>query len=214
LAADVVRNTHTAAVFFGLVLFLGWLAFTIISFDKRIPELAFLSVGLGPVVIHLVLSMAQGFRAAAEPPGDDPFAQTAPAVNWELRDPSLSTFGLWRARVECHPPDIDRFKNYIAVRDQVNRVVRSWSVRTAWPCEVVRVSRAKWEKTSVSGALSKEKAYRITLVDQWNVLRGAWIRFGDGFVEFQVEAVQSQEVPAIDTAGADESKQLVTMEFP
>jgi hypothetical protein len=97
------------AVFIGVALFLGWLFFAISALDQRshlwIVPFSF------PVVVCLILRIAQGFDAAFVPREDDPFTRSAPTASRALSDPMLSTFGHRRSETESYSPDIDDFTN-------------------------------------------------------------------------------------------------------
>jgi hypothetical protein len=124
----------------------------------------------------------------------------------------LSTFGLWRAEVERHTPDIGGLKNARMVKEFVGHLVRHWSIRSGWPCTVLSVSRVKPTKPNAAGAQFEGRIDRVSLVDQWSGFSG-WIRFGDGFIEFEVEPIPPQEIPATEPVLLEESKQLVTAEL-
>jgi hypothetical protein len=97
------------AVFIGVALFSGWLFFAISALDQRsYPWIVSLSF---PVVVCLILSIAQRFDAAFEPRADDPFTRSAPTASWVLSDPTLLTFGHQRCETEFCSPGIDDCTN-------------------------------------------------------------------------------------------------------
>jgi hypothetical protein len=198
------------AAFFSVLVFLAWLMFTMVVLDKRNGPLVILAAALLPVVLYLILSLAERFDAAPEPAEDDPLTGSAAMADWRLCDPMLSTFGVWRAEVVRYPADIADFQNARLVHEYVRQLVRLWSIRSAWPCEVERVCR---ENLRNPPSIYHWRVYRVILVDQWDKIRRGRFRFGVGYVEFQVETVRPEELPSNERVVIEESKQLVTAEL-
>jgi hypothetical protein len=200
-----------AAIFTCVFLFMGWVVLAIFAMGNNIHPIAVMATI--PVVAYLILRTARAFDASGESGREDPFTPFAGTVNWKLRDPMLSTFGVWRADVKCHPTDIDGFDNRKMVNDYIRCLVHHWSIRSAWPCKVLRLAPAKERMSQTSGAGSRAKAYQITLADQWDGIRRGKLCLGDGFAEFQVEAFRPQEFPAEEPVDVDDPKRFATREF-
>lgn len=132
-----------------------------------------------------------GVRSSPDAREDDPLEQTYPRTTWRLCDPELSTAGVWRAETEFYPPGLEDFGNANLVEPYVRSLIRDWSFRSGWPYlgrQVLRISRARPGKEGPFSSVSEwETVYRVTLDVEVGYSKCGWLRFGDGFAEFQLE---------------------------
>jgi hypothetical protein len=113
-----------------------------------------------------------------------------PRTTWRLCDPQLSTWGVWRTEIARDLPGIDGTGDFRVIRESIRGLIRDWSFRSGWPylgCRVLHVARTD-PRTAGPFSFVPElsKVYQITLGVGQGRERG-WIRFGDGFVEIQLE---------------------------
>jgi hypothetical protein len=142
-------------------------------------------------IISLFARLAPGVLSSSDARQDDPLLQTYPRTTWRLCDPELSTGGVWRAEIESHPPGLDDFGNPNLVEPYGRSLIRDWSFRSGWPflwCGVLRMSQARPGRTGPFSSVSEWwTVYRVTLDVDVHPRENGWLRFGDGFVEFQLE---------------------------
>jgi hypothetical protein len=143
-----------------------------------------------PIISFFAL-LGPGVRSPSDAREDDPLEQTYPRTTWRLCDPELSTGGVWRAEIESYPPGLDDFGNPKLVEPYVRSLIRDWSFRSGWPflwCGVLRMSQARPGRTGPFSSVSEwSTVYRVTLDVDVHPRECGWLRFGDGFVEFQLE---------------------------
>ncbi len=159
----------------------------ILAIDNGIHPLVIL--GSVPIVALLVLMAAMAL-SAPDAGGDVLLPQLEPKTTWRLLDRNLSTWGVWRAEIESYPPGVEGFGDDMLAGKYVCDLIRDWSFRSGWPylgCRVRQVFRAAPGVTGTFPSVSESEAiYRVTL-DIREVIKHGWMRFGDGFAEFQLE---------------------------
>jgi len=178
----------------------------------RLPRvLVFLST---LVVASVVMQSAMGLSAAsavafllacasrwyfAIPPDSNENALTPngyPHTNWRLCDPELSTHGLWRAEWDGGLPDITDPGNRRMHWKLIQELVRDWSFRSGWPYYQCRVLSATQSGPRTAGPFSSVAESSLVYRVRLDVGETGWIRFGDGYVEFQLELSSRTRLPA------------------
>jgi hypothetical protein len=151
------------------------------------------STGTYPSIIVGFLSVCLSpwlFARGASEGEDTLMPEDYPQTNWRLCDPQLSTWGVWRTEIEYDPSVIDGTGDFRVIRESIHGLIRDWSFRSGWPylgCRVLHVARTDARTAGpFSFAPELSNVYQITLGVGQGRERG-WIRFGDGFVELQME---------------------------
>ena len=110
-----------------------------------------------------------------------------PRTTWRLCDPELSTHGLWRAEVNAGLPTIGDFDDCRILLPLVQELVGDWSFRSGWPYyqrRVLSITRASQRTAGPFSSMADSSGvYRVRL----DIGETAWIHFGDGYVELQLE---------------------------
>jgi hypothetical protein len=171
------------------------------------------SIGSIPIVSFFALLVAKVLSSDAR--GEDPLEQPFPKTTWRLYDAELSTSGVWRAEIEFHPSGIDDFGDLNLVEPYVRSLIRDWSFRSGWPyldCPVLEVSQVSPGRTGPFSSVSEWwTVYRVTLGVDVGYPKCGWLRFGDGFAEFQLEP----HAPTVTTRLiVGERKEVISFELP
>lgn len=159
----------------------------VLALDHGIQPLAILA---SVPIVALIVLMAASALSAPDAQGDELLPQLEPKTTWRLRDPQLSDWGVWRAEIVSYPHGVEGFGDDKLVGKYVCSLIRDWSIRSGWPylgCRVRQVSRAAPGVTGTFPIVSESEALYSVTLDIHEVLKRAWLRFGDGFAEFQLE---------------------------
>jgi hypothetical protein len=187
--------TALTAVVLSIVLLIGWL-FLVLEYRIH-PFIVLASI---PVLAFAILSIGQALSKTIEPEEEVAFRPSWSTIPWRLHDPMLSTFGLWRAEVRSHPLGLDEFEDRKQVGRYAASLLRDWSLRAGYPfyhSRVLRVSKADPKEGSPFGTRPESGTVFRVILDAGTWRYPGWIRFGDRFVEFQLERdVRQSAIPA------------------
>jgi hypothetical protein len=145
-----------------------------------------------PAGFLLMLWLALRASAAFKPLDNSPPHSPSPTP-WRLIDPSLSHWGVWRAdlgrlAIETAGPRA----NHRQIKAYIRTLLDDWSRRSARGGRVVEISRPVTPLRSPFGeGPNGWKVYRIAL-DDGLLRRTGWLRFGRGWVEFQLQRHPSE----------------------
>ena len=167
----------------GIVLALpAWFAFGIVAIAMGVSASTYY---LATVPIIVAFSLLLGFAVWQRT--KPPVAGSDPPVPWRLCDPQLSHWGVWRAELEQLPEAIEGFRNRKQVKQFIRTIMSDWSTRSARGGWVVRISKpVPPTKSPFEDGLNALEMYRITLEDHLEHRSTGWLRFGEGWVEFQL----------------------------
>jgi hypothetical protein len=133
----------------------------------------------------LMLWVALRARAAFKPLDNLPLEPPS-RIPWRLVDKRLSHWGVWRADVGRLPVEVGGYGGDRQAKAYIYKLLDDWSFRSARGGRVVRISGPVAPALSAFGDGPKGwKVYRVTL-DDGELRRTGWLRFGTGWVEFQL----------------------------
>ena len=157
------------------------------------------ALGLSAAMAVAFLLACVSPRLFALPPApneDTAPLQTYPRTTWRLCDPELSTHGLWRAEMDAGLTDIADTLSRQELLLLIQELLQGWSFRSGWPyyhCRVLSATRSGPRTAGPFASVAdRSQVYRVRL----DVGETGWIRFGDGYVEFQLEPATRTHPPA------------------
>jgi len=188
---DVRRALRTAIAAFGLGVWSVALVLGLLFSAIELKVNPLVVVGLAAVLVFFMLTAAQAISETSRL-GRDPFDEPSRPTAWRLCDPRLSHWGVWRADLGQLPPQIAGFGDHRQVERYIHKLLEDWSQKSARGGRVVRISKPVSPKLSPFGDGPRGwKVYRIALEDS-ELRRTGWLRFGAGWAEFQLERNETE----------------------
>jgi hypothetical protein len=174
------------------VSFLAWLLLGIDAVSKGMNPFVFLAAV--PISVFLVLMAARAASHRAQSRRDQ--VESSDTVTpWRLCDPTFSHWGTWRADLGRLPPEIDGFTDRKRVDQFIRKLLSDWWWKSAPGGAVVAISKPVDPLCSpFSDGPKGWKVYRIRLEDERERRSTGWLRFGAGWVEFQVQPTDEERL--------------------